>query len=441
MDKGKSALGGGSLFTLFSPKNSALMRAMNSLLPGYIGLRYTWAKRRNTFISFVSLFAFIGMALGVFALIVVLSVMNGFDQELKNRILRVVPHGFVEPQEPLADWQSLAQRLEGKHGVVGAAPYVAGHGLVTYDGSIHGMEIQGIDPVAEQNVSVVHEHMLLGDLESLQPGEYQILLGSLLARYLGVTLGDKVQVTLPEVSVTPAGIFPRTKRFTVVGVFEVGAQMDQSLALLHVNDAQKLLRRAGGVDGLRLRFTDIYKAPVLLSEVRRELGQAYATRDWSETQGSLFQAIKMEKTVVGIMLGIIIAVAAFNIVTSLIMMITEKRADIAVLRTMGMSAGGVVGIFMVQGTVIGMVGIAIGASLGIVVAQNLAAMVSGVERMMGAQIFDPTVYFVTTMPSQLLLADVLWVCGGAALISFLVTCYPAWRASQIAPAEALRYNV
>ena len=255
MDKGKSALGGGSLFTLFSPKNSALMRAMNSLLPGYIGLRYTWAKRRNTFISFVSLFAFIGMALGVFALIVVLSVMNGFDQELKNRILRVVPHGFVEPQEPLADWQSLAQRLEGKHGVVGAAPYVAGHGLVTYDGSIHGMEIQGIDPIAEQNVSVVHEHMLLGDLESLQPGEYQILLGSLLARYLGVTLGDKVQVTLPEVSVTPAGIFPRTKRFTVVGVFEVGAQMDQSLALLHVNDAQKLLRRAGGVDSSGCKHT------------------------------------------------------------------------------------------------------------------------------------------------------------------------------------------
>lgn len=381
------------------------------------------------------------MALGVFALIVVLSVMNGFDRELKDRILRVIPHGFVETGEPLADWQNLAQRVVGRHGVVGAAPYVAGHGLVTYDGSIHGMEIQGIDPAAERDVSVVHQHMLVGDLAELHPGGYEIVLGSLLARYLGVTIGDKVQVTLPDVSVTPAGIFPRTKRFTVVGVFEVGAQLDQSLALMHVADAQKLLRRQGGVDGLRLRFNDIYKAPALLGALQQDLGAEYSTRDWSETQGSLFQAIKMEKTVVGIMLGIIIAVAAFNIVTSLIMMITEKRADIAVLRTMGMSAGGVVGIFMVQGTVIGMVGIFIGAGLGILVAQNLAAMVMAVERMMGAQIFDPTVYFVTTMPSQLLLADVIWVCGGAALISFLVTCYPAWRASQIAPAEALRYNV
>lgn len=416
------------------------MRAMNLLLPLYIGLRYTWAKRRNTFISFVSLFAFIGMALGVFALIVVLSVMNGFDRELKDRILRVVPHGFVEAQEPLADWQALAGQLLGSHGVEGAAPFVAGHGMVTYDGSIHGVEIQGIDPAAEQSVSVVHEHMLVGDLAELQPGEYQIVLGSLLARYLGVTIGDKVQITLPEVSVTPAGIFPRTKRFTVVGVFEVGAQLDQSLALMHVSDAQKLLRRSG-VDGLRLRFDEIYDAPRLLAELQQDLGTQYNTRDWSETQGSLFQAIKMEKTVVGMMLGIIIAVAAFNIVTSLIMMITEKRADIAVLRTMGLSAGGVVGIFMVQGTIIGLVGILIGMSLGIVVALNLADMVTAMEQMLGAQIFDPTVYFVTTMPSQLMLSDVVMVCSGAALISFLVTCYPAWRASQIAPAEALRYNV
>jgi len=416
------------------------MRAMNTLLPLYIGLRYTWAKRRNTFISFVSLFAFIGMALGVFALIVVLSVMNGFDRELKDRILRVVPHGFVETQEPLADWQVLAGRVVGTHGVVGAAPFVAGHGMVTYDGSVHGVEIQGIDPAAEQSVSVVHEHMLVGDLTSLQSGEYQIVLGSLLARYLGVTIGDKIQITLPDVSVTPAGIFPRTKRFTVVGVFEVGAQLDQSLALMHVGDAKKLLRRKG-VDGLRLRFDEIYDAPRLLAELQRDLGAQYKTRDWSETQGSLFQAIKMEKTVVGMMLGIIIAVAAFNIVTSLIMMITEKRADIAVLRTMGLSAGGVVGIFMVQGTVIGLVGILIGMSLGILVALNLADMVTAMERMLGAQIFDPTVYFVTTMPSQLMLSDVVMVCSGAALISFLVTCYPAWRASQIAPAEALRYNV
>jgi len=427
--------------SLSCPTNSALMPAMNLLLPFYIGLRYTWAKRRNTFISFVSLFAFIGMALGVFALIVVLSVMNGFDRELKDRILRVIPHGFIQTEEPLKDWRSVADRVLSRADVVGAAPFVAGHGLLTYDGSVHGLEIQGIDPEAEQSVSVVHQHMLVGDLDDLRPGEYHIVLGSLLARYMGVTLGDKVQVTLPDVSVTPAGIFPRTKRFTVVGVFEVGAQLDQSLALLHFEDAQKLLRRQGGVDGLRLRFADIYSAPRKLSEIEKDLGPEYITKDWSETQGNLFQAIQMEKAVVGLMLGIVIAVAAFNIITSLIMMITEKRADIAVLRTMGLSAAGVVGIFMVQGTVIGIVGIVIGAVLGILVALNLATMVTAVEEFLGAQIFDPTVYFVTTMPSQLMLSDVIWVCSGAALISFLVTCYPAWRASQIAPAEALRYNI
>lgn len=416
------------------------MPVMTLPLPLYIGLRYTWAKRRNTFISFVSLFAFIGMALGVFALIVVLSVMNGFDRELKDRILRVVPHGFVRAATPLQDWQSLAQRLVGRHGVTGAAPYVAGHGLATYDGSVHGIEIQGIDPQAEPDVSVVHEHMLVGELEDLTPGEYEVILGSLLARYLGVALGDKVDITLPSVSITPAGIFPRSRRFTVVGVFEVGAQLDQSLVLIHVADAQKLLRTQG-VEGLRLRFEDIYTAPSRLRDLQAELGADFVTQDWSETQGSLFQAIKMEKTVVGIMLGIIIAVAAFNIVTSLVMMITEKRSDIAVLRTMGLSALGVVAIFMTQGIVIGMVGIAIGAGLGVVVAQHLAAMVAAVENLMGASIFDPTVYFVTTMPSQLQLGDVIYVCLGACTISFLATCYPAYRASQIAPAEALRYNV
>lgn len=416
------------------------MRCMKIPLPLYIGLRYTWAKRRNTFISFVSLFAFIGMALGVFALIVVLSVMNGFDRELKERILRVVPHGFVQFKTPAEDWQGLAQRLVGTRGVMAAAPYVAGHGLATYDGSVHGIEIQGVDPQAEPGVSVVHEHMLVGELADLRPGEYEVVLGSLLARYLGATIGDQVDITLPSVSITPAGIFPRSRRFTVVGVFEVGAQLDQSLVLMHVVDAQKLLRKSG-VDGLRLRFTNIYSAPEQLRALATELGPDFVGRDWSETQGSLFQAIKMEKTVVGIMLGIIIAVAAFNIVTSLVMMIAEKRSDIAVLRTMGMSALGVVAIFMAQGTIIGMVGILIGAGLGILVAQNLATMVTAVENFMGASIFDPTVYFVTTMPSQLLLADVLWVCIGASAISFLATCYPSYRASQIAPAEALRYNV
>ena len=416
------------------------MPAMNLLLASYIGLRYSWAKRRNTFISFVSLFAFMGMALGVFALIVVLSVMNGFDNELKERILRVVPHGFIESVTPLEKWQGLAVQLQAAKHVQGVAPYIDGYGMATYEGSIHGIEIQGISPSEERSVSQLHQNMLVGSIDTLSAGAYNVVLGSLLARYLGVTTGDKVNITLPEVSITPAGVFPRSKRFTVTGVFEVGAQLDQSLALIHLADAQKLFRKQQSVDGLRLHFDDIYQAPLIVHDLQTSLGPEYRGRDWSETQGSLFQAVKMEKTVVGIMLGIIIAVAAFNIVTSLVMMITEKRSDIAVLRTMGLSAQGVVGIFVVQGTVIGLVGIAIGAASGILVAINLATMVTWAEHLLGTQIFDPTVYFVTTMPSQLQWHDVAWVCLGAATISFLATCYPAYRASQIAPAEALRYN-
>lgn len=413
---------------------------MKPILPFYIGLRYTWAKRRNSFISFVSLFAFIGMALGVFALIVVLSVMNGFDRELKERILRVVPHGLIQRESLLEDWPDLAESIRGAEGLLGSAPFIAGHGLVTYDDSVHGVQIQGIEPEMEPTVSAVHEYLLVGTLNDLQAGSFNVAIGSLLARHLGVTTGDKITVTLPQVSITPAGVFPRSKRFTIAAVFEVGAQVDQSLIMVNLQDAQMLFRKKGGVDGLRLRFDDIYRAPALVDKLKKRLSKDYALSDWSETQGSLFQAIKMEKTVIGTMLGIIVLVAAFNIVTSLVMMITEKRSDIAVLRTMGMSAAGIVGIFIVQGTLIGVIGIVLGAALGVLVALNLASMVAWIEQAVGMQVFDPTVYFVTSMPSHLMGSDVLLVCVGSLTISFLATCFPAYKASQIAPAEALSYD-
>lgn len=416
------------------------MHPMNYSLPLFIGLRYSWAKRRNTFISFVSLFAFIGMALGVFALIVVLSVMNGFDRELKERLLRVVPHAIVQAAQPIDNWQQVAKTIEGAPGLRGVAPYIAGHGMVTYGGTVHGVELQGINPAIEKSVSTVHQFMLLGDTEDLEPGKYQIAMGSLLARYLGIALGDKVNITLPQVSITPAGVFPRSKRFTVAAIFEVGAQVDQSLILLHIQDAQKLFRKNQSVDGLRLRFADIYQAPARVSEIKKTADPALVIKDWSETQGGLFQAVKMEKTVIGTLLGIIVLVAAFNIVTSLVMMITEKRSDIAVLRTMGLSATGVVAIFIFQGTIIGLVGVMIGAVLGVIVALNLADMVSGAEHFLGMQVFDPSVYFVTTMPSKLMLSDVILVCCGALCVSFVATLIPAFKAAQIAPAEALRYD-
>ena len=413
---------------------------MLNALTTHIGLRYTRAKRRNHFISFVSVFALCGMALGVFALILVLSVMNGFDHELKQRILRVVPHGFLTTGEPLADWRGLAQRIDNTPGLVGSAPFVGGQALVSFAGNVRGLELQGVLPSRESSVSVVDQHMLIGELDRLQPGTYGIVIGAMLARSLGVTTGDKFTVTLPQVSITPAGVFPRTKRFTLVGVFEVGAQVDQTLALIHIEDAQTLFRLGNAVDGLRLKFDDIYEAPQALSTLVKNLGPGYHGKNWSQTQGSLFQAVKMEKTVVGVMLSIIVAVAAFNIITCLVMMVAEKRTDIAVLRTMGMKAGDIVSIFMVQGIALGIAGIFVGAALGIPAALYLSQFVAWIESMTGLQVFDPSVYFVSFIPSRFQWQDALWVCGIALLITLLATLYPSWRAARIMPAEALRYE-
>ncbi len=413
---------------------------MLNSVPLFIGLRYIRSKRRSGFITFVSLFALLGMALGVFSLIVVLSVMNGFDNELKQRILRVIPHGFLTTEAPLKDWQALAEQVEDSPGLQATAPFVAGRGLVSFYDSVRPIEIQGVLPDAEEQVSAVDENMLLGDLEDLAPGEYGIILGSIIAQHLHITRGDKVTVLIPQVSITPAGVFPRSKRFTVVGVFEAGAQVDQTLALIHIGDAMTLFRRGEAVDGLHLKFDDIYRAPTGVENIAAQLGEGYEAKNWSETQGSLFQAVKMEKTVVGIMLGIIIAVAAFNIVTSLVLMVAEKKNDIAVLRTLGLTRGGVVKIFMVQGIATGITGILFGVVFGVITANFLSPMMAVFERLFGLQIFDPSVYFVTSLPSLWKWQDTVTVCGFAVLVSVLATIYPAIRAARIEPAEALRYD-
>ncbi len=420
---------------------------MAHALPLLIGFRYTRAKQRNSFISFVSLFAFLGMALGVFALIVVLSVMNGFDAELRGRILRAVPHGYITQTGGLADWPRWAEQVRSFPFVKGAAPFIAGQALLSANGLVRPAEIQAIDIKAEPAVSKIHEHIIAGSLEPMAPGEFGMVLGSIAARNMELAIGDKVLVTLPQISVTPAGAFPRTKRFTLVGIFEVGAQVDQSLALINLEDGQKLFKKADKVDGLRLEFNSIYQAPAYLAQITAALKTAtgsdaeFVARDWSQTQGSLFQAVKMEKTVVSVMLAIIIFVAAFNIVTSLIMMVGEKRSDIAVLRTMGMSARGIVSIFMVQGIAIGVLGIVVGSLCGIGAALTISQLIEGIEAILGIQIFDPEVYFVSYFPSVWQWQDTLKVVTGATLTCVLASIYPAWRASQIAPAEALRYNM
>ena len=413
---------------------------MFSSLPLFIGLRYLASKRGSGFLSFISVFATGGMALGVFALIVVMSVMNGFDHELKQRLLRAIPHASVTASGGLDNWSDLAARLGERPNIVAASPYVGGYALLRRGAQIQGFELHGIDPDYDRDVSPVANYLAQGRLDELKPGEFGIVLGSLLAVMVGARVGDEVFVTLPKVSVTLAGVFPRTRRFTVIGIFEVGAQVDQSLGLIHLADAQRLFQRGDQVDGLRVRYTDLYQAPADREHLSQSLGATYEVVDWSQTQGSLFKAVKMEKTVTGLLLGIVIAVAAFNIITSLIMMVTEKRSDVAVLRTMGMRASQVRWIFITQGSATGIFGIVIGLLFGVPCALFLPEIVALLERGFGLHIFDPDVYYVTRLPSRWLFSDTLLICACAALLSLLATLYPAHRAARIEPAEAMRYD-
>jgi lipoprotein-releasing system permease protein len=302
------------------------------------------------------------------------------------------------------------------------------------------VEFQGVDPVALRRVSAVGEHMQMGSLDALQPRSYQIVLGRILARQLGVIPGDRVILTLPEVVITPAGIFPRTKRFTVAGVFSVGAQVDQNLALMQLDDAARLARMPGKAQGLQLRFDDMDNALGRVAGYAQALGEGFKGEDWSLSQGSLFQAVKMEKTVVTLMLMIIVAVAAFNIVSALVLMVADKRSDIAVLRTLGLTSRQIMAVFVVQGSAIGIAGAFIGALTGILIAFNLTDLVSWAENLLGAKIFDPRVFFVSFLPSEFRPMDAVIVLSAAVLMSLLATLFPAWRAGQIEPAEALRYE-
>ncbi len=407
----------------------------------FAGLRYLRSRRRNQFLSFISWFSLIGLVLGVTALITVTSVMNGFEGELKGRILRFLPHGFVESTHyALTDWVALQQQLEQHESVLGAAPYIRGQALANRGGTVRGIELSAVDPQLQQRVSLVEDYMLVGSLLDLQSGEFNIVIGSILARRLRVTVGDQVTIVLPRVSVTPVGIFPRMRRFNVVGVFEVGAQLDASEAFIHLRDGQRLFAMGEGVQGIQLQFDDIYRAGTILSELASQLPPEYRFKDWSSLQGSLFQAVKMEKIMVALMLFIIVAVAAFNIVSILTMMVMDKRSDIAVLRTMGASAGQVLGLFLVQGLSIGLLGVALGVLFGVPLALHVGDVVAALEGLLQFQVFDPTVYFITTLPSRLDWNDVLWTVVGSLVLTLLATIYPAWRAGQIQPAEVLRYE-
>lgn len=407
----------------------------------YIGLRYTRAKRRNHFVSFISLTSMLGIALGVTTLITVLSVMNGFEQQLRERILGMVSHATIhgvgdKPEE----WQELVRLAEANPRVLGAAPYIQGEVMLTNAGRVGGSLIRGIVPGYEERVADIADKMIAGDLDSLQPGRFGIVLGRDLALLLQVDVGDLVTMVAPEATISVAGVLPRVKRFTVTGIFQSGMyEYDRAVAFVNMDDAAKVFRQPG-ITGIRLKFDDLMAAPWLARQVVAALPGYYSVRDWTVQHYNFFRAVRTEKTVMFVILTLIVAVAAFNIVSTLVMVVTDKQADIAILRTLGISPGSIMGIFMVQGAIIGIIGTALGVACGIALALNVETIVPFIERMAGVQFLPGDVYPISDMPSDLRSQDVVRVAGIALLLSLLATLYPAWRASRTAPAEALRYE-
>ena len=408
----------------------------------FIGLRYLRAKRRNHFISFISLISMAGIAVGVMALITVLSVMNGFEKELRDRVLGMASHATVQGwDEPLQDWRGVQRAALEHPSVVGAAPYVSGEGMLTHGAQLSGTLIRGVLPGEEPSVAEIGDKMLRGSLDDLVEGDWRIIVGASLAQALAVDVGDKVVLMVPQATVTPAGVWPRHRAFTVTGVFEVGMyEYDRSLAFIHLADGAKLFGLGEAVSGVRLKMDDMMRAPWIVRELASQLPGVYFVSDWTRQHANLFRAIQTEKTVMFVILALIVGVAAFNIVSTLVMVVTDKQSDIAILRTLGATPRSIMAMFMVQGSIIGVVGTGLGLVLGIALAMNVETVVPVIERMLGFQVLPPDVYYINTLPSDLQSGDVVRIGGVALVLSLLSTIYPAWRAARTQPAEALRYE-
>jgi lipoprotein-releasing system permease protein len=406
----------------------------------FIGLRYTRAKRRNHFISFISLVSMAGIALGVTALIVVISVMNGFDNELRTRILGMVSHATISSVGgPMQDWQGARDKAVASAHVLGAAPFIEREGMLQGD-RVSGAIVRGVLPEEEPKVSEVDQKMKAGKLTDLVAGSFGIILGRELSYKLGVDVGDQVVVYAPEIRATPVGAVPRLKRFTVVGIFEIGMEeYDAGLAIVHMDDAQRLYQ-SDGPDGLRLKLDDLFRAFSVARNLSNELGSYYRVRDWMQGHANFFKAIAMEKRVMFMILSLIVAVAAFNLVSTLVMLVQDKQADIAILRTLGASPRSIMGVFMVQGVVVGAIGIAIGTLAGVVLALNLESIVHFIEQRFGISFLSPDVYYISDLPSDMHWDDVGLIALLGFVFSLLATLYPAWRAARTEPAAALRYE-
>ncbi|HSW12872.1 MAG TPA: lipoprotein-releasing ABC transporter permease subunit [Solimonas sp.] len=408
----------------------------------YAGLRYTRAKRRNHFISFISAASMAGIAVGAMALITVLSVMNGFERELRTRILGMASHATISAfQGGLPGWQEVAKKAEANKEIVAVAPYIEGEGMIRVGSELSGTLLRGIDPEREAKVNDVAANMKIGSLADLKPGEYRIVLGYEIARAMGVSTGDKVDLMIPQASVTPAGVIPRFRRFTVAGVFRVGMyEYDRGMVLVNLQDAQTLLRMGDTVTGVRLKLHDLFEAPRIAHDLAQSLDGVYYVSDWTRSHANFFRAVKTEKLVMFIILSLIVGVAAFNIVSTLVMVVQDKQSDIAILRTLGASPRSIMMIFMVQGSIIGVIGTLLGVVGGVALALNVERLVPVLEALMGQQFLAPDVYYISDLPSELKWSDVVRISLLSLSLGLVSTIYPAWRASRVQPAEALRYE-
>ena len=408
----------------------------------FIGLRYTRAKQRTRFISFISIISVVGMALGMMVLITVLSVMNGFQREIRTRILGVASHVQITgPNNVLENWQQIAEKASRHEQVIATAPYISAQGLLTHGSAVRGVFIRGILPEQEERVADFDRHMRNGRLDALKPGEFGIILGSQLARMLGASPGEKVVLVAPQGQVTPAGILPRLKQFTVVGIFNVDHfEYDSGLALVHLEDARTLFRFGDDVSGVRLKLKDLFQSRAVARDLTNMISRDLYISDWTMQNANLLRAIEIEKRMMFLIIFLIIAVAAFNIVSSLVMAVKDKQADIAILRTLGASPGSITKIFLVQGVMVGVLGTVLGVVSGVILALNVDTVVLFIETVFGFKFFSKDVYLISELPSQLQAADVVITAAASFLLSLLATLYPSYRASKVNPAEALRYE-
>lgn len=408
----------------------------------FVGLRYIRAKRRNHFISFISAISMIGITLGVIVLITVLSVMNGFHKEVRERILGMASHAEIRALGgSLESWRPALQTAKGDQDVIGAAPFIDAQAMLQHAGQVSGAMVRGVDPALEPEVVDVGKHMVVGSLADLHQGGFSIILGRELANVLGVSVGDKVTLLVPQITVTPVGSLPRMKRFTVSGIFEVGmGEYDRGVAMVHIADAAKLLRMGNAVSGVRLKLDDLFRAREISHELAARFDGLFRVLNWTDFHRNFFSALETEKRMIGLLLFFIVVIAAFNIVATLVMAVVDKQSDIAILKTFGASPGQIRNIFIVQGSVIGFAGTLLGAILGVLLSLNIEAVVAWVEQVFGVQFIDPSVYYIAKLPSDLQWHDVLLVTGGSFLMTLLMTLYPARQAYKVQPAEALRYE-